>query len=111
MRVRSSVDRSNRLAPTPNSDLAAPRVAEGGGDAGDEGATTRVQYGIHLARYPLRGMSVAQVRRFLSPILNIDPTAVAVIGTTRIEDEEAHHVTGEEPMLSFVKPSSVKGAA
>jgi hypothetical protein len=110
MRVRSH-DHTNRIATPDTSDLAA-RTAGGEPGGGEETeGTTAVHHGIHVARFPLRGLTIAQARRVLSPMLNIDPTAVAVIGAEIIEDEDARTITGEEEMLGFVKRSSVKGAA
>ena len=43
----------------------------------------------------------------LAPLINIDATAVAVINGRTVDEETT--VNGQVGMLSFVKPSSLKG--
>jgi hypothetical protein len=66
-----------------------------------------VSHGIHRGRFPVGGMSVAAARRILGPLINIDNEAVAVINGAPVEEETIidEHIT----MLSFVKPSSIRG--
>ena len=45
--------------------------------------------------------------RVLSPLINIDPAAVAVINGQIVDDDTV--LDAEQGMLSFVKPSSLKG--
>jgi hypothetical protein len=66
-----------------------------------------VQHGIHSGHFPVSGLRVRDARQTLTQLLNIDPQAVAVIGG-RIVPEDT--VIGEDvSLLSFVKPSAVKG--
>jgi hypothetical protein len=66
-----------------------------------------VSSGIHRGRFPIGGMSVRQARRVLAPLINIDATAVAVINGRAVDEETM--LDGQIGMLSFVKPSSLKG--
>ena len=79
--------------------------------SGDPRGTIAVHHGIHIARYPIAGMTVAAARRVLAPLMNIDPEAIAVIRGEIVEDEEGTTLSGDEETLGFVKRSSVKGAA
>jgi hypothetical protein len=66
-----------------------------------------VQHGIHSGHFPVVGLTIAEARQTLRGLLNIDPQAAAVIGG-RIVDETTV-IRGDTQMLSFVKPSAVKG--
>ena len=78
---------------------AAPTVVERG---------VRVQHGIHGGQFPVAGLRVRDARQTLARLLNIDPQAVAVINGRVVAEDE---VIGDEvTLLSFVKPSAVKGA-
>jgi hypothetical protein len=70
-----------------------------------------INHGIHSGHFPVVGMTVAQARETLGPIINIDPEAVAVIRGQPINNERNRVITSADHMLSFVKKSSVKGAA
>jgi hypothetical protein len=66
-----------------------------------------VQHGIHRGQFPVGGLRVREARETLHSLMNIDPQAVAVIDG-QIVDEDT--VIGQDvTMLSFVKPSAVKG--
>ena len=80
------------------SDEPQPRV---------DSANVMVTYGVHHGRYAIGGMTVGEARRRLAPLINIDPTAVAVVAGLPVPDELriAEGVT----MLAFVKPSAMKG--
>jgi hypothetical protein len=66
-----------------------------------------VQHGIHSGHFPVAGLRIREVRQTLSHLLNIDPRAVAVInGQVVSEDTVIHENTN---LLSFVKPSAIKG--
>jgi hypothetical protein len=84
------------------------------GSGGAEDETDRrnvlVNYGIHRGRFPVGGMRIRQARQVLQRLLNIDPSAVAVINGTPITDED-QIIGADVAMLHFVKPSSIKGAA
>ena len=69
-----------------------------------------VHHGIHSGTFPVAGMTVAQARRTLAPLINIDPDAVAVINGYVVEDESSRVITGRDQLLSYVKRSSVRGA-
>lgn len=64
-------------------------------------------HGIHNGHFPVAGLTVADARRTLSHLLNIDPQAVAVIGGQIVDENMI--IGADTAMLSFVKPSSVKG--
>lgn len=66
-----------------------------------------VQHGIHTGHFPIAGLRVREVRETLGPLLNIDPQAVAVVNGQLVDEET---VIGDDvALLSFVKPSAVKG--
>jgi hypothetical protein len=87
-------------------------VTLGGAGDGDprptvDSTNVTVSYGIHHGRYPIRGMTVREARQALERLINIDPGAIAVInGAPAAEDLQ---IAGNISMLSFVKPSAVKG--
>lgn len=91
-----------------------PEIFTGGppGDPSHDEAGCRnvlVNYGIHRGRFPIGGMRVREARQVLQRLLNIDPSAVAVINGTPVMDPE--QIIGDDVrMIHFVKPSSVKGA-
>ena len=66
-----------------------------------------VSHGIHGGRFPIGGLTVRDARRLLTPLINIDAEAIAVINGSPVTEETTidNHVT----MLSFVKPSSIRG--
>jgi hypothetical protein len=66
-------------------------------------------HGIHNGHFPVAGLTVAEARRTLSHLLNIDPEAVAVIAGLIVADEN-QIISVDTAMLSFVKKSSVKGS-
>jgi hypothetical protein len=66
-------------------------------------------HGIHNGHFPVAGLTVAEARRTLNHLLNIDPDAVAVIAGQIIADEN-QIISVDTAMLSFVKKSSVKGS-
>jgi hypothetical protein len=91
-----------------------PEVVCGGGPAGDPHEETNsgsvlVNYGIHRGRFPVGGMRIREARQVLERLLNIDPSAVAVINGSPIVDED-QVIDDRVAMLHFVKPSSIKGA-
>jgi hypothetical protein len=97
-----------RAPPLASRPAAAPETP------GCEAASLRekmvtITHGIHYKEFPVAGMTVAQIRRTLSSILNIDPGSVAVIGGNVIKDEESKTVLGKDHMVSFVKESSIRG--
>jgi hypothetical protein len=52
-------------------------------------------------------MTVGDARRVLSDLINIDPDAVAVVGGRPVEETT---VIGDDvSLVSFVKPSALKG--
>lgn len=66
-----------------------------------------VHHGIHSGSFPIAGMKVKEARAALTPLLNVDPQAVAVINGQLVSEEQ---VIGDEvKLLSFVKRSAVKG--
>ena len=83
---------------------------ETGDSAPETTPLLRVNHGVHTGTHQVVGMTVAQARRLLSPFMNIDPAAVAVIGGEIVEDEDARVLLEADEMVNFVKKSSVKGA-
>jgi hypothetical protein len=81
----------------PANDEPQPRV---------DNVNVAVTYGVHHGRYAIGGMTVGEARRRLTPVLNIDPTAVAVIAGLPVPDEQRIE---DVSMLAFVKPSAMKG--
>jgi hypothetical protein len=66
-----------------------------------------VSYGIHQGRYPIGGMSVRDARQALRKLINIDPSAVAVINGAPVDENQL--ISADATMLAFVKPSAMKG--
>ena len=66
-----------------------------------------VTHGIHRGRFPVGGMLVREARQILQNLINIDPGAVPVINGTPVTEDQT--ISGNVTMLSFVKPSSIKG--
>jgi hypothetical protein len=67
-----------------------------------------VQHGIHTGHFPVAGLRVQEIRQTLTPLLNIDPQAVAVINGRVVAETTV--VSEDVALLSFVKPSAIKGA-
>lgn len=95
-----------KLTPTPK-----PQTEDAGGeetpaDRCPEGSVF-CRHGIHSGRFPISGMRVADARRVLNQLLNIDPEAVAVSNGQILPDD---HIIGPDvESLNFVKKSSIKG--
>ena len=70
-------------------------------------ANVSVSCGIHGGKYPIGGMRVKDARSVLSKLINIPSDAVPVINGSAIDEDEV--ISDEVTMLSFVKPSSLKG--
>jgi hypothetical protein len=85
---------------------APPRSAGAEAPAG----SVEVRHGIHSGAFPVAGMTVAEARRTLAGLLNIDPGAIAVLNGRPVRDEEARVITEAAQVLSFVKRSSIRGA-
>jgi hypothetical protein len=88
-----------------------PEMAPGGGNS-PGGATTDhcnvlVTTGIHRGRFPVGSMTIRQARVTLSKLIKIDPQAVPVINGAQVEEDTV--IGPDVTMLSFVKPSSLKG--
>ena len=73
----------------------------------DESNSVLVSSGIHRGRFPVGGMTVRAARQALTRLINIDPTAVPVINGQVVDEDTV--LGAELGMLSFVKPSSLKG--
>jgi len=65
-------------------------------------------YGIHRGNFPIAGMKVKDARRVLRKLIKVDDSAAAVINGSVVDEDET--ISSETTMLSFVKPSAVKGA-
>jgi hypothetical protein len=69
--------------------------------------SVRVQHGIHSGQFPVAGLRVGEARQTLTRLLNVDPQAVAVINGQVVGED---HVIGDDvALLTFVKPSAIKG--
>ena len=66
-----------------------------------------VQHGIHTGHFPVGGLRVREARQTLAGLLNIDPQAVAVVNGQIVDENTV--ISDAVKMLSFVKPSAVKG--
>ncbi|HEV3255657.1 MAG TPA: hypothetical protein VG013_02130 [Gemmataceae bacterium] len=66
-----------------------------------------VHHGIHSGHFPVAGLRVRDARATLTPLLNIDPQAVAVINGRIVSEDQI--IAEDVALLSFVKPSAVKG--
>lgn len=66
-----------------------------------------VQHGIHSGHFPVAGLRVRDIRQTLSHLLNIDPQAVAVVNGHVVPEDTI--VQENVNLLSFVKPSAIKG--
>jgi len=90
-----------------------PMIGDGGGEStpgaqtGSVERSVHCQHGMHQGHFPVAGMTVREARRTLNQLLNVDPSAVAVINGEIVGDD---HVIGHDvASLQFVKKSSVKG--
>jgi hypothetical protein len=70
-------------------------------------ANVNVSCGIHEGRYPIGGMRIRDARSVLAKLMNVPDDAVAVINGSAVDEDEI--INDEVSMLSFVKPSSLKG--
>jgi hypothetical protein len=90
---------------------SAPRARAGEPACEEERVrSVEVRHGIHSGAFPVAGMTVAQARRTLAGLLNIDPEAIAVLNGRPVRDEESRVIAESEQILSFVKRSSTRGA-
>src|SRR5439155_26477026 len=97
--------------PRPQTRPAGTPLAEGGNGTPQNPTTGEravlVSHGIHRGHFPITGMRVSEARRTLARLLNLDPAAVAVINGQVVAEDTT---IGEDvSLLSFVKPSAVKG--
>jgi hypothetical protein len=88
-------------------EVESATAAFGGTESADSDSSVLVSSGIHRGRFPVAGMTVRAARRVLGPMINIDPAAVAVINGQIVDEDML--LEGNLGMLSFVKPSSLKG--
>jgi hypothetical protein len=88
-------------------ELASTTPAFGAAGSATDESNVLVSSGIHRGRFPVGGMTVRAARRVLGPLVNIDPSAVAVINGQIVAEDTV--LEGNLGMLSFVKPSSLKG--
>jgi hypothetical protein len=96
------------LPPSPQHQVAP------GGSLGEQppeessSCSVMVNYGIHRGCFPIAGMRIRDARQVLVQLMNIDPSAVAVVNGNPVTDE--NEIIGEDVrVLHFVKPSSIKG--
>lgn len=66
-------------------------------------------YGIHRGNFPVAGMKIKDARLVLKKLIKVEDAAAAVINGQTVSEEEV--ISAETTLLSFVKPSAVKGAA
>ena len=84
---------------------------EDSSQAEENRASILVHHGIHAGTFPVVGMTVAQARQVLATLINVDPDSIAVINGHVVQDENERVIRAEDELLSFVKKSSVRGAA
>lgn len=91
-----------------------PAIFGDGGDAPENASpapaverSVIVQHGIHRGHFPVGGLRVREARQTLTHLMNIDPQAAAVIDGQIVDEETV--IREDIAMLSFVKPSAVKG--
>lgn len=65
-------------------------------------------YGIHRGNFPVAGLKVKDARAVLKKLMKIDDKAAAVINGQVVDENTV--ISTETTLLSFVKPSAVKGA-
>ncbi len=65
-------------------------------------------YGIHRGKFPVAGMKVKDARKVLKKLIGVDDGAAAVIGGVAVPEDTT--ISTDTTMLSFVKPSAIKGA-
>ncbi|NUQ64547.1 MAG: hypothetical protein HUU20_18940 [Pirellulales bacterium] len=96
--------------PNPVSELG-PSVQFGGGSSDASTAVDSrnivVTSGIHRGRFPIGGLRVREARAVLASLMNIDPSAVAVINGRAVGEDEI--ISENITMVAFVKPSAIKG--
>jgi len=66
-------------------------------------------YGIHRGNFPIAGMKVKEARVVLKKLMKVSDDAAAVINGQVVSEDTV--ISAETTMLSFVKPSAVKGSA
>jgi hypothetical protein len=67
-----------------------------------------VLYGIFMHRLPLAGMTVHEVRRRITELMNIDTAARSLIDGRLVEDEAATALTAGQTLV-FVKLAGEMG--
>lgn len=65
-------------------------------------------YGIHRGKFPVAGMKGKDARLVLKKLIKVDDSAAMVINGQVFNEDEI--ISAETTMVSFVKPSAVKGA-
>jgi hypothetical protein len=87
-----------------------PPLGETGGNDPQrrvDSTNVSVTYGVHHGRYPIGGMTVGEARQRLAPMLNLDPTAIAVVAGAPVPDDM--RIGDQVSNLAFVKPAAMKG--
>lgn len=84
-------------------DVAAPETV-----AETKSANITCSYGIHRGNFPVAGMKVKDARAVLKKLIKVDDKAAAVINGQVVGEDDV--ISSETTLLSFVKPSAVKGA-
>ena len=77
-------------------------------EAGASGArgNVRIQCGVHCHRFPVAGLSVGEVRRLLSELLNIPSETATVLNGESVSDEV---LLQEGDALVFVRHGGAMG--
>lgn len=71
-------------------------------------ANITCSYGIHRGNFPVAGLKVKEARAILKKLIKVDDQAIAVINGENVSEEEV--ISADTTLLSFVKPSALKGA-
>jgi hypothetical protein len=102
LQLKRQIDDLQTIEPT-----FAGQSADGEPQPPIDSANVVVSYGIHQGRFPIGGMTVRAARSRLQPLINIDPSAIAVINGAPVDENQ--RITADVTMLAFVKPSAMKG--
>ncbi len=94
-------------APLKHSDSGDPVSAPEAPDTSVASSNITCSYGIHRGKFPIVGMKVKDARIVLKKLIKVDDKAAAVINGAAVDEDTV--ITSEVTMLSFVKPSAVKG--
>jgi hypothetical protein len=100
---KHSQDQSFQPAPPP--DASTPPNQAG---SQNQNPNVIVSHGIHRGQFPIRGLTVRDARQTLERVMPIASDAIPVINGQAVD--ENLQIGPDVSLLSFVKPSSLRGA-